>query len=244
MIRFFCLSDSSDSNYDSESEQVEAITLRNKMVFGHEGGTLDVPKSSVSIRVPKGAIALGETKEIDVKVKLCRPNDWKCMGKDGYTIDLPQVELGPNGSKFNKPIEVLFENNTAFGVQDDVLFEYTEGSIDKNSKWLPAVKCKTRKEAKSSALNVAPHVAFVAGNKYLHAFYLHFTGGRRKKKIPKYKWLQSVAYLKTGSLLGLNVALKVVFYEATPEGKEVNEILFISLFPSSVNLCYINLFTL
>lgn len=177
--------------------------------------------------MPKGAINKNEMKEIDVKVKIGRPNDWKELRENGYTIDLPQVELGPNGSWFNKPIELMFENASV--IQDDVLFEFTEGCIDLESVWLPALECSSRKEAKKSALTKTPHVAFYIGEKYLHAFYLHFTGGRKKKKIPKDVWLQSAAYLKVDNLIDDCFALKVVFYEQTEEGKTVSLFLALNL---------------
>lgn len=207
----------------SDNDKLGTITLQENKTFSHEGGTLEIVGSSVHIRVPKGAINKGESKNITVKVKLCRPNDWECLQESGHTVALPQIELGPNGSQFNKPIEVLMENNTASDEGDDVTFEFTDGSVDETLTWLPAVKCNSRKEAKLSALTAAPHVSFAVADRYLHAFYLHFTGGRKKMKIPKYKWLQSTAYIKTDHLTGDRIALKVVFHEATKEGKTVSK---------------------
>jgi len=204
---------------ESSSDEVKALTLQTSGIFGYEGGTLDIAGSSVHIKIPKGAINKGEIREINAKVKLCPPNDWKSLRESGYTVDLPLVELGPNGSKFSKPIEVLFEKTTTGDSQDDATFEFTEGDINGRSKWLPAVRCNSRKDAKLSALQMAPHVSYVLSEKYLHAFYLHFTGGRKKTKIPPYKWLQAAVYAKADDLLGDRLAMKVVFYQATEEHK-------------------------
>ena len=208
--------------YGSDTEKLGIVTLQDSKIFSYEGGTLEITGSSVRMKVPKGAINKEELKDLYAKVRLCRPNDWESLEKSGHTIALPQIELGPNGSQFNKPIEVLMENNTASGEDNDVSFEFTNGRIDDASTWLPAMKCNSREEAKLSALKVAPHVSFYVGDRYLHAFYLHFTGGRKKMKIPKYKWLQSAAYVKTDYLMGGRIAMKVVFSEATEEGKIVS----------------------
>ena len=208
---------------ESSSNEVEPLTLQASERFGYEGGTLNIPGSSVHMKIPKSAINKGEIREINAKVKLCPPNDWKSLRESGYTIDLPLVELGPNGSKFSKPVEVLFEKRTGTDSEDDATFEYTEGDVNGISKWLPALRCDSRKDAKLSALRMEPHVSYYVSDKYLHAFYLHFTGGRKKTKIPPYKWLQAAAYAKADDLLGDRLAMKVVFYQGTEEHKTVSE---------------------
>ena len=207
---------------ENTAGHVGEITLQATKVFGYEGGTLDVAGSSVHIKVPKGAINQDETKDINVRVTLCRPNDWKCLRDSGYTTALPQIELGPNGSQFNKPIEVLMGSSGTSYTDDDVTFEFRNGSIEDKSEWLPAVKCNSRKNAKLMAQTTVPYVSFFVCDSFLHAFYLHFTMGRQKMKIPKYKWLQTAAFVKTDNVLGGRLAIKVVFYEATEEGRTVS----------------------
>ena len=207
---------------DSADDQFQGITLQASKTFDYEGGTLEIEGSSISVKVPKGAINQGETKDIDVKVKLSRPNDWKSLRDSGYTTALPQIELSPSGSKFNRPVEVLMKSSAPYDIEDDITFEFTEGSINEKSDWLPAVKCNSRKEAKSMALVKSPHVAFFVGERVLFAYYLHFTGGRQKKTIQKQKWFQSSAFVKTNRITGERLAIKVVLYEGGKDERTVS----------------------
>ena len=99
------------SSTDTDIDETRRITLTTTKTFGYEGGSLKVDCSSVSLRVPRGAIPRGETKEIQAKVHICQPHDWKELRESGYLVGLPQVELGPDGATFLKPIEVIFENS-------------------------------------------------------------------------------------------------------------------------------------
>ena len=188
--------------------------------FGYEGGDLKVEGSSVSLRVPKGAIPRGETKNIQAKVHVCQPHDWKELRESGHSVGLPQVELGPDGSTFLKPIEVIFENSPS-DVPEDIVFEFAEGELDENASFQEATRANTRKDAKQTAMKVSPHVAFFAGEQNLHAFYMHFTRGRKKAKL-KEMVLKATVFMKVDDFTGRTLQLIVAFYEPSAEGELVS----------------------
>ena len=160
---------------------------------------------------------------------MCRPSDWKCLGDNGYTTALPHIELGPNGLHFNNPIEVLMESNASFNAEDDVTFEFTEGPMNEKSEWLPAAKCSSRVDAISMSLRRDPHVSFCLGDRFLHAFYLHFTGGRWRNKIPKEQWFKLAAFVNTNKMTGDRLAIKVVLYRSGKDERTVSVLDFCRL---------------
>ncbi|XP_065070792.1 uncharacterized protein LOC135695589 isoform X2 [Rhopilema esculentum] len=207
------------SSIDSESYDEPRITLQRSKFFESTGGYLDIEGTSVSIRVPKGAIPEGQIKMINVSVHICRPNDWKDLQKSGCTTDLPLVELGPKGSRFLKPIEVIIRRPPGDELEN-ATFEFTEEDVlSQDAVWVSATKCISRRQAKSTAKTCKPSVSFCFQKEKLHAFYLHFTGGRIMRKKPKCKWMNASAFFKTHGLLGNCLGLKIVFWEQTPEGE-------------------------
>ena len=212
------------SNDDISSCSVEE--LHTSAMFGYDGGSLHVPNTSVRVLVPEGAVPEGQNKEVSVTVHLCRPNDWKELRDYGHTIDLPQVQLGPTGSQFLKPVEVVIENSIN-DVPEDIEYEFADGDSFKTAVWKQAIRENTKEEAQSSAMLREPHVSYYVGKKYTHAFYMHFTFGRKKKLRNKSKWLAVTAVMK-------ETTLGVIFYEPNNEGSVVSH----SALESLVNLIY------
>eukprot|EP00112_Aurelia_sp_Birch-Aquarium-sp1_P004430 Seg1501.7 transcript_id=Seg1501.7/GoldUCD/mRNA.D3Y31 product="Netrin receptor UNC5C" protein_id=Seg1501.7/GoldUCD/D3Y31 len=196
------------SNDDISS--YSADELHTSVMFGYDGGSFHVPNTSVRVLVPEGAVLDGQRKEVSVTVHLSRPNDWKELRHNGQTIDLPQVQLGPTGSQFLKPIEVVIENSRN-DVPEDIEYEFADGDTFETAVWKKAIRENSREKAQSSAMLKEPHVSYYVGKRNTHAFYMHFTFGRKKRLRNKSKWLAVTAVIK-GNTLG------VIFYEPTNEG--------------------------
>ena len=212
------------SNDDISSCSVEQ--LHTSVMFGYDGGSLHVPNTSVWVLVPEGAVPKGQKKEVSVTVHLSRPNDWKELRDCGHTVDLPQVQLGPTGSQFLKPVEVVIENSIN-DVPEDIEYEFADGDSFKTAVWKQATRENTREEAQSSAMLREPHVSYFVGKKRTHAFYMHFTFGRKKKLRNKSKWLAVTAVIKENTL-------GVIFYEQNSEGSVVSH----SVLENLVKLVY------
>lgn len=207
------------NEYEIYDEKDDPIYLEERKVIGKEGGVIVVEGTSVEVTVPENAIE-GEQQEIEVTVYIGPPDDWRQLELDGHTIDLPQVQMSPSGTKFKRPVEVVTEISY-FEEEEDLQCQYANGDLKSRKIWQDAIRAGSKETAKQSAVTEEPHVSFCIENQKMHAYFMHFTLTRSKRKTPKKKKLASsvycdLSYLKTGCL-----KLLVVFYEQTTAGKRI-----------------------
>ncbi len=235
-----------ESSCDSESETDEVfddfcdgILFEETKVIGKEGGMIVVQGTSVRVTIPENAIE-GEEQEIEVKVYIGQPNDWKQLKADGHAIDLPQVQLGPSGTKFNKPVEVVTQLN-AYEDEEDVEYEFADGELSNSTVWLKATRASSKEKAKRLAVTEEPNVSFYVEDRYMYAYYMHFTLGRTFfKRFRKSKWLGASVYCDYRNFLHGRCNLIVIFFEQTVEGKAVSKATFrpFASYRPPESLCY------
>ncbi len=179
----------------------------------------------MKVNVPESAFD-EEEREIDVQVYIGPPSDWEELQREGYTIELPQVRLGPSGMVFKKPVEVI-SLITPFENEKDVEYEFSNDENRCSATWAKATRASTKEGAKEMAVSQEPNVSFFVEDSYVYAYYMHFTWGRILRRRVKSKCLEGSVYTRTKNLFQGSLDLVVFFRELTEEGKTVCSICYL-----------------
>eukprot|EP00794_Sanderia_malayensis_P018029 gene18029-19835_t len=213
-----------DTGFSSLLDNSDTIILETRAKIGPRGGQLKVEGSSVIVNVPKGAI-IGKEQEISLKVYLGPPNDYEELERLGHTVELPLVELGPSGLRFNRPVEVVTQNSSvdpddANDEDDGIDFEYADGMFKPDTVWKKALRGSTREESIALAVEQEPHVSFFVTGGQTCAYYMHFTLGRKLLKRSSRKNLAACVYAD-GKHVQVSSCLRlgIFFYENSEEGE-------------------------
>ena len=227
MKKFYLFTIRNNGECDVEIySQLDGPLMKVSKVISSNGGEISYERSSCKLVIPEGALRWGDNVEISYTLYLNRPNDLEELKAKGESIDLPIVDLQPSGTKFLKPVEIHLSNNMDDEVED-IEFEFCEGRYCENSKWLKAERAETREEARAKAEKKIPHVSYVVEKQETIAYYLSFTGARKKKKNrPKEsKRIEANVYMNHQTNMENSCSLAVYFCESKIEIKQVSILL-------------------
>ncbi len=201
-------------------ERDDQIAFQERKLIGKKGGFIDVVETFVKVTIPENAIE-GVQQEIEIKTIICQPNDWSQLESEGYTIDLPIVQMSPSGTKFIKPVEITTEIDSLKD-EGEIECEFAYGDINSNTIWQKAIRASSKKEAERLAVSEEPHVSFWLESLYMHAYTMHFSKVRKiLKGASKSKCLGSSVYCDRKNFRNGSLTLGVFFYRRTKMGLKV-----------------------
>ncbi|CAJ0567315.1 unnamed protein product, partial [Mesorhabditis spiculigera] len=128
------------NGHTHQHEEEPVVVEEASCMVGAEGGVVTCPGSRVELRIPAGALPIGQKHEIYVRVcqegSVLPPID----PSRGETLLSPLVICGPQGLQFNKPAELRLPHNGSvsndqwqFSLKTGDGGRWTNVDIDKNT---------------------------------------------------------------------------------------------------------------